>query len=74
MFAAAIIAENADGSLRHFDRLGFIAVGTTLLAVFAMYFVAERRGAPRRQDDRGKLCVCDLHLRPSLALALKGRF
>jgi predicted MFS family arabinose efflux permease len=40
--AAAIIAENADGTLRHFDRLGFIVVGTSLCALIAMYFVQRQ--------------------------------
>ena len=39
VFAAAIIAQNADGSLHHFDRLGYIVVGTSLVALLAMYFV-----------------------------------
>jgi predicted MFS family arabinose efflux permease len=49
VFAAAIIAENADGSLRYFDRLGFVVVGTSILSLIAMYFVqrqvARRAGA-----------------------------
>jgi predicted MFS family arabinose efflux permease len=48
VLAAAIIAQNADGSLRYFDRLGYIVVGTSLLSLIAMYFVqksvAERSG------------------------------
>lgn len=42
VFAAAIIAQNADGSLRHFDRLGYIVVGTALMALAAMYFVQKQ--------------------------------
>jgi len=42
VFAAAIIAENADGSLRHFDRLGYVVVGTSLVALLAMYFVQRQ--------------------------------
>jgi predicted MFS family arabinose efflux permease len=49
VLAAAIIAENADGTLRHFDRLGYIVVTTSILSLIAMYFVqksvAERSGA-----------------------------
>ena len=41
-FAALIIAQNADGSLRHFDRLGYIVVGTSLVALMAMYFVQKQ--------------------------------
>jgi predicted MFS family arabinose efflux permease len=42
VFAAAIIAQNADGSLRHFDRLGYVVVGTSLVALVAMYFVQRQ--------------------------------
>jgi predicted MFS family arabinose efflux permease len=45
VFAAVIIAENPDGSLRHFDRLGYIVVGTSLIALLAMYFVQKQVAA-----------------------------
>jgi predicted MFS family arabinose efflux permease len=48
VLAAAIIAQNPDGSLRHFDWLGYIVVATTLTSMVAMYFVqksvAQRSG------------------------------
>lgn len=50
VFAAAIIAQNADGSLRHFDRLGYIVVATSIIALIAMYFV-------QRQVRTGKAVV-----------------
>ena len=34
--------ENADGSLSHFDRIGYVVVGTSLLALCAMYFVQRQ--------------------------------
>jgi predicted MFS family arabinose efflux permease len=42
VFAAMVIAQNADESLRHFDRLGYIVVGTSLVALTAMYFVQKQ--------------------------------
>jgi predicted MFS family arabinose efflux permease len=42
VLAAAIIAQNPDGSLSHFDRLGYIVVGTSLVALTAMYFVQRQ--------------------------------
>jgi hypothetical protein len=42
VFAAMVIAQNADESLRHFDRLGYIVVGTALVALAAMYFVQKQ--------------------------------
>jgi predicted MFS family arabinose efflux permease len=42
VFAAMVIAQNADESLRHFDRLGYIVVATSLVALTAMYFVQKQ--------------------------------
>lgn len=42
VLAAAIIAENADGSLRYFDRLGYVVVATSVLSLIAMYFVQRQ--------------------------------
>jgi len=42
VLAAAIIMENADGSLSHFDRIGYVVVGTSLVALTAMYFVQKQ--------------------------------
>jgi predicted MFS family arabinose efflux permease len=48
VLAAVIIAQNADGTLRHFDRLGYIVVATSLVSLTLMYFVqksvAQRAG------------------------------
>ena len=41
VLAASIIAQNADGSLRHFDRLGYIVVLTSVMSLTAMYFVQK---------------------------------
>jgi predicted MFS family arabinose efflux permease len=41
VFAAAIIAQNPDGTLRHFDRLGYVVVATSILSLIAMYFVQK---------------------------------
>jgi predicted MFS family arabinose efflux permease len=41
VLAAAIIAQNADGTLRHFDWLGYVVVGTALVSLTAMYFVQK---------------------------------
>jgi predicted MFS family arabinose efflux permease len=40
--AAMVVAQNADESLRHFDRLGYIVVATALVALTLMYFVQKR--------------------------------
>jgi predicted MFS family arabinose efflux permease len=52
VLAAAIIAQNPDDSLRHFDRLGYIVVATSILSLIAMYFVQKSVAA-----QAGKLVV-----------------
>ncbi|TFV77318.1 MFS transporter [Bradyrhizobium frederickii] len=48
VLAGAIIAQAPDGALLHFDRIGYVVVATTLVALVMMYFVqkavAERAG------------------------------
>src|SRR3984893_12412688 len=41
VLAGAIIVQNTDGSLRHFDRVGYVVVATTLISLVAMYFVQK---------------------------------
>lgn len=41
VLAAAIIAQNADGSLRHFDWLGYIIVATGCVSLVGMYFIQK---------------------------------
>ena len=42
MLAGAVIVQAADGSLRHFDRLGYIVMATALVSLTLMYFVQRR--------------------------------
>ncbi|MCK1357214.1 MFS transporter [Bradyrhizobium sp. 199] len=48
VLAGAIIAQGPDGSLLHFDRIGYVVVTTTIVTLVMMYFVqkavAERAG------------------------------
>lgn len=48
VLAGAIIAQAPDGSLIHFDRIGYVVVATTIVTLVMMYFVqkavAERMG------------------------------
>jgi predicted MFS family arabinose efflux permease len=48
VLAAAIISQQPDGSLLHFERIGYVVVTTTIVTLVAMYFVqksvAERAG------------------------------
>jgi hypothetical protein len=40
--SGSIVTENADGVLVHFDRVGYVLVGTTLLTLAMMYFIDRR--------------------------------
>jgi predicted MFS family arabinose efflux permease len=48
VLAAAIISQQPDGSLLHFERIGYVVVTTTIITLVAMYFVqksvAEKAG------------------------------
>ncbi|MGT2436590.1 MFS transporter [Bradyrhizobium betae] len=48
VLAAAIISQQPDGSLLHFERIGYVVVATTIVTLVMMYFVqkavAERAG------------------------------
>jgi predicted MFS family arabinose efflux permease len=43
--AGMIVVEGADGVLIHFDRVGYVLVGTTLLTLCMMYFINRKIGA-----------------------------
>jgi predicted MFS family arabinose efflux permease len=48
VIAAAIIAENADGSLLHFDWLGYLVIASSVVSTFGIYFV--QRAVARRAN------------------------
>lgn len=50
VLAGAIIAQNPDGSLRHFDWLGYIVVATACVSLAGMYFV--QKSVPHRAGRR----------------------
>jgi predicted MFS family arabinose efflux permease len=39
VLASALIAQEADGTLLHFDRLGYVVVTTAVISLILMYFV-----------------------------------
>ena len=51
VLAAAIIAEQADGTLIRFDWLGYIVIATAIVSVVAMYFV--QKAVAKRMGTRG---------------------
>jgi predicted MFS family arabinose efflux permease len=47
ILSGSIVIESADGFLVHFDRVGYVLVGTTLLTLSMMFFINRRIGAAR---------------------------
>jgi predicted MFS family arabinose efflux permease len=41
VLAGLVIAQSPGGGLQHFDRLGYIVIGTTLLSLTLMYFIQK---------------------------------
>jgi predicted MFS family arabinose efflux permease len=48
--AAAIISQNPDGTLVHFDRIGYVVMATSIVSMIAMYFV--QRSVAKRSGKR----------------------
>jgi predicted MFS family arabinose efflux permease len=44
VLSGMIVIEGANGALVHFDRVGYVLVGTTLLTLSMMYFINRRIG------------------------------
>jgi predicted MFS family arabinose efflux permease len=42
VFAGLIVVQGSNGTLEHFDRLGFILIGTVLITVGMMYLIHRR--------------------------------
>ncbi len=42
VLSGMIVVEGADGALLHFDRVGYVLVGTTLLTLSMMYFINRK--------------------------------
>jgi predicted MFS family arabinose efflux permease len=51
ILSGMIVIESADGALVHFDRVGYVLVGTTLLTLSMMYFI-NRRIAPGKPEPK----------------------
>jgi hypothetical protein len=47
MVSGFIVVEMADGSLLHFDVLGYVLVVTTLLSLAFMFLISRRIAAQR---------------------------
>jgi MFS family permease len=61
VLAGMIVFEGTDGVLLHFDRVGYVLVGTTLLTLSMMYFINRKigDGKPEKEPPRMTIAVED---------------
>jgi predicted MFS family arabinose efflux permease len=61
VLSGMIVVEGADGALLHFDRVGYVLVGTTLLTLSMMYFINRKIAGekPEREPPRMTIAVED---------------
>lgn len=41
VIAGLIVSESLQGEIEHFDTLGYVVIGTTIITIFTMYFVSR---------------------------------
>ena len=51
VLSGMIVLEDADGALLHFDRVGYVLVGTTLLTLSMMYFINRKIGGEKVEKE-----------------------
>jgi len=51
VLSGTIVVESVDGVLAHFDRVGYVLVGTTLLTLSMMYLINRRIGAGKSATE-----------------------
>ena len=51
VLSGMIVLEDADGALLHFDRVGYVLVGTTLLTLSMMYFINRKFGGEKAEKE-----------------------
>jgi predicted MFS family arabinose efflux permease len=61
VLSGMIVFEGADGVLLHFDRVGYVLVGTTLLTLSMMYFINRKigDGKPEKEPSHMTIAVED---------------
>jgi predicted MFS family arabinose efflux permease len=57
VLSGMIVLEGADGALLHFDRVGYVLVGTTLLTLSMMYFINRKIGGERPERERAHKAI-----------------
>jgi predicted MFS family arabinose efflux permease len=57
VLSGMIIIEGADGVLVHFDRVGYVLVGTTLLTLSMMYLINRRIGAGEHETQPALMAI-----------------
>jgi predicted MFS family arabinose efflux permease len=57
VLSGMIVIEGADGVLVHFDRVGYVLVGTTLLTLSMMYFINRRIGSGKHETQPAPMVI-----------------
>jgi predicted MFS family arabinose efflux permease len=52
VLSGMIVLEGPDGALLHFDRVGYVLVGTTLLTLVMMYFINRKIDSEKPEQER----------------------
>jgi predicted MFS family arabinose efflux permease len=57
VLSGTIVVESVDGVLAHFDRVGYVLVGTTLLTLSMMYLINRRIGAGEHETQPALMAI-----------------
>jgi predicted MFS family arabinose efflux permease len=57
VLSGMIVFESADGALLHFDRVGYVLVGTTLLTLSMMYLINRKIGGGKSEQEPAPMTI-----------------
>ena len=57
VLSGMIVFEGADGVLLHFDRVGYVLVGTTLLTLSMMYLINRKIGDGKLKKEPPRMTI-----------------
>lgn len=57
VLSGMIVFEGANGVLLHFDRVGYVLVGTTLLTLSMMYFINRKIGDGKSEKELPRMTI-----------------
>jgi len=57
VLSGMIVFEGANGVLLHFDRVGYVLVGTTLLTLSMMYFINHKIADGKFEEEPPRMTI-----------------